>query len=297
MTATVAGIHLGIDTHANRPAAGTPPVGSLYSCSTHSLVYRTDGSSWSTWATLGGSAVTDATISVSDVTTNNVSTSAHGWAPKGDGSTTKFLNANGAYSTPAGGGGVSVPVVLHRAQGSGTTLAVTAPANGSRLILGVMSANQVTAVALTNVTWTKMGEVTTTFSSQRLAIWAGVAAASAGTSISITTSGGSIATTCVEVADALTPTAGTTANATTSGTAGAATNPTNVTASTFVACTVGTDNFGVAVQADLNVPYSGNKSGTASALLVGYAPTGGDVIGTLLPGSGSSGAALICAIT
>jgi hypothetical protein len=55
MTATVAGIHLGPDTHANRPAAGTPPVGSLYSCSTHSLVYRTDGSTWSTWATLGGS--------------------------------------------------------------------------------------------------------------------------------------------------------------------------------------------------------------------------------------------------
>jgi hypothetical protein len=103
MTATVAGIHLGPDTHANRPAAGTPPVGSLYSCSTHSLVYRTDGSTWVTWATLGGSAVTDATISVSDVTTNNVSSSAHGWAPKGDGTTTKFLNANGAYSTPAGG--------------------------------------------------------------------------------------------------------------------------------------------------------------------------------------------------
>jgi hypothetical protein len=104
MTATVAGIHLGPDTHANRPAAGTPPVGSLYSCTTHSLVYRTDGSTWSTWATLGGAAVTDATISTSDITTNDVSSSKHGWAPKGDGTTTKFLNANGAYSTPASGG-------------------------------------------------------------------------------------------------------------------------------------------------------------------------------------------------
>jgi hypothetical protein len=55
MTATVAGIHLGIDTHANRPAANTVPDGSLYSCSTHSLVYKSNyaGNSWATWATLG----------------------------------------------------------------------------------------------------------------------------------------------------------------------------------------------------------------------------------------------------
>jgi hypothetical protein len=51
------------------------------------------------------SAVTDAKLSTSDITTNDVSTSKHGFAPKGDGSTTKFLNANGAYSTPAGGSG------------------------------------------------------------------------------------------------------------------------------------------------------------------------------------------------
>lgn len=47
--------------------------------------------------------VTDASISTTDVTTNDVSSSKHGWAPKGDGTTTKFLNANGAYSTPTGG--------------------------------------------------------------------------------------------------------------------------------------------------------------------------------------------------
>lgn len=56
MVATVAGIHLGIDTHANRPAANTVPDGSLYSCSTHSLIYRSNfaGNSWATWATLAG---------------------------------------------------------------------------------------------------------------------------------------------------------------------------------------------------------------------------------------------------
>lgn len=55
MTNTVAGIHLGADTHANRPDATAVTAGSLYSCSDHNLVYRSDGSTWSTWATLGGS--------------------------------------------------------------------------------------------------------------------------------------------------------------------------------------------------------------------------------------------------
>lgn len=53
----------------------------------------------------GDQTISDATISTTDITTNNVSTSKHGFAPKGDGDTAKFLNADGAYSTPAGGGG------------------------------------------------------------------------------------------------------------------------------------------------------------------------------------------------
>src|SRR5687768_4470705 len=59
MPATVAGIHLGPDTHANRPAANAsgPPVGALYMCSDHLLIYQTDGSAWSTWATVGGRAI------------------------------------------------------------------------------------------------------------------------------------------------------------------------------------------------------------------------------------------------
>jgi len=52
MAATVQGILLDGD-HASLPAAGDPPVGSIYSCSTHSLIYQTDGATWSTWATLG----------------------------------------------------------------------------------------------------------------------------------------------------------------------------------------------------------------------------------------------------
>ena len=61
MPATIAGSHLGIDTHANRPAANAAgqPIGALYSCSTHGLIYKTDGSTWSTYATLGGTGLAD----------------------------------------------------------------------------------------------------------------------------------------------------------------------------------------------------------------------------------------------
>lgn len=40
--------------HASRPAASAVGSGGLYSCTTHGLVYQTDGSTWATWATLGG---------------------------------------------------------------------------------------------------------------------------------------------------------------------------------------------------------------------------------------------------
>lgn len=38
--------------HAGRPSASAVGKGGLYACSTHGLIYQTDGSSWSTWATI-----------------------------------------------------------------------------------------------------------------------------------------------------------------------------------------------------------------------------------------------------
>lgn len=49
-------IVLGTGIHSARPSASAVGKGGLYSCTTHSLVYQTDGSSWTTWATLGGSS-------------------------------------------------------------------------------------------------------------------------------------------------------------------------------------------------------------------------------------------------
>jgi hypothetical protein len=49
-----------------------------------------------------GTGYTDAHLVFSDITTGDVSSSKHGFAPKGDGTTTKFLNANGTYTAPTG---------------------------------------------------------------------------------------------------------------------------------------------------------------------------------------------------
>ncbi len=62
---------LGTGIHSARPAAADVGKGGLYSCTTHSLVYQTDGSSWTTWATLGsgtGASVTSAILTSGDIT-------------------------------------------------------------------------------------------------------------------------------------------------------------------------------------------------------------------------------------
>ena len=57
----------------------------------------------------GDQTISDATISTTDVTTNNASTSKHGFLPKLPGGTTTFLRADGAYATPSGSGNVTGP--------------------------------------------------------------------------------------------------------------------------------------------------------------------------------------------
>lgn len=59
-----------------------------------------------------------------DVTTGNVSTSAHGLVPKATGVTTDFLNANGVYSTPAGGANTALSNVASVAFGAAFSSAI-----------------------------------------------------------------------------------------------------------------------------------------------------------------------------
>lgn len=109
MPATTAGSHLGLDTHANRPAANAAgqPVGALYSCSTHGLVYKTDGSTWATWATLGTAASGSITASGYTQSTAKIlgrSTASTG-AIEEIGVGTGLSLAGGTLSATGGGGG------------------------------------------------------------------------------------------------------------------------------------------------------------------------------------------------
>lgn len=51
----------------------------------------------------GGGTLTEAALALTDITTNNVSTTAHGFAPKAPNDATKYLNGTGTYSVPASG--------------------------------------------------------------------------------------------------------------------------------------------------------------------------------------------------
>ena len=53
---------------------------------------------------VGGGGGTDATITFSDITTNNSSSTKHGFLPKLAGTSTKFLRDDGSWQTISGGG-------------------------------------------------------------------------------------------------------------------------------------------------------------------------------------------------
>ena len=105
MTATVGGIHLS-GTHAARPGAAGPPAGSLYSCTTDSLIYRTDGTTWSTWATLGsvgGSVATDAIWDAAgDLVQGTGANTAARLAVGASGTYVRSSGATNAYAFPPG---------------------------------------------------------------------------------------------------------------------------------------------------------------------------------------------------
>jgi hypothetical protein len=62
--------------------------------------------------TQGTTTATDKNLKTSDNTTNNVSTSKHGFAPKSPNIASEYLDGTGNYSTPAGAGGLSIGLAL-----------------------------------------------------------------------------------------------------------------------------------------------------------------------------------------
>lgn len=102
----------------------------------------------------GGSSQTcsDATISMSDITTNDVSITKHGFAPKAPNDATKFLNGLGLYSVPAGTGGAgsgtvtSVSVVTANGVSGSVATETTTPA--ITMSLGAITPTTVNGVTL-----------------------------------------------------------------------------------------------------------------------------------------------------
>jgi hypothetical protein len=90
--------HLLTGTHGSRPAASAVPAGTLYSCTTHNLVYQSDGSStWSTWATLLGNVAADPIIDAKGDLI--VGTAADTAARLAVGSNNQVLTADSAQTT------------------------------------------------------------------------------------------------------------------------------------------------------------------------------------------------------
>jgi hypothetical protein len=103
--------HLLTGIHSARPAASAVPAGTLYSCTTHSLIYQSDGTStWSTYATLGGSGGVAADTIWDTKGDLAVATGADTAAKLAVGSNAQVLTADSTQTTglkwaAAGGGG------------------------------------------------------------------------------------------------------------------------------------------------------------------------------------------------
>lgn len=93
-----------LDSSGSGGGGGPGGAGSLVPPSDATLageILRVNGSGIPAWQ----AGVTEGDLELSDVTTGDVSTLEHGFAPKSPGGTTKFLRADGTWDVPPGGTG------------------------------------------------------------------------------------------------------------------------------------------------------------------------------------------------
>lgn len=85
------------------PNLGTPTAGVISACTSTSMVMVTPLLGTPTSGVLTNcTGYTDANLSTSDITTNNATTSKHGFLLKLNNSATQYMNGQGAWTTPAG---------------------------------------------------------------------------------------------------------------------------------------------------------------------------------------------------
>ena len=77
-----------------------------------------------------GAAITDANLSTSDITTNNASTSKHGFLKKLSNVATEFMDGTGAWSTPAGSSDADRLPAFSARQANGAPTSIPAGSRG-----------------------------------------------------------------------------------------------------------------------------------------------------------------------
>ena len=186
---------------ASRPAASAVPQGTLYACSTHDLIYQSDGTSaWSTWASLGGVA------DILDLTTAETDDSLV-LAPDGAGGVEFRAETGGSGGAAAIG--CSGWVTPNYASTNALSITIPAQASGKRIVLVVGTRNNdVTSVSCTNVTWTDV-QGWSSSTSTYLSVYVGVATGTTGTTITVNVGGTNfVFAAAIFIDDALTPTVG-----------------------------------------------------------------------------------------
>jgi len=81
--------------------------------------------------------IRESNLVLSDVTTDDVSIAAHGFAPKLPNDATKYLDGTGTYSVPAGGGGGSGIVSFIRKSSDQSKTTDTTLADDSQLLVAI----------------------------------------------------------------------------------------------------------------------------------------------------------------
>lgn len=139
-----------------------------------------------TEAKINNGAVTEAKITLADNTTNDCSTTKHGFTPKAPNVTTKYLDGTCNWSTPSGtGGGVSIPTLVQGAAAVNTSTSLTTTLGSTptvgNILYGIVAGRTrgANSITQTNVVWTQL--VTYNGNSQYIEIWKGVISASAAT--------------------------------------------------------------------------------------------------------------------